>query len=650
MNESTGNKAIIQGLIPIIPVNEETNPEHIAGELDELHVKGIVDFAIQPDGRSFCNRPNLWMEILGWYLETAKTQGMHIWINHAPERLPQTEIDGLIERYPELARKSLTVQITPRDEIDPTFFQPGQFLVAGRLQGGLVTKTRILQDMHALRSLDETWLVFNCHIKRDFTFPDLLSKVAVDKLIDDTYNEYYRRFESDFGETLKAVMTSEMHIRWQSPAKDKLSIPYTEDLFSSFEKRCGYSAVENIPFLFCPSDASAAFRADFWEHIAYLFNTNYHGILADWCRKNGLLYTGCDTLDNHTEHNLQFDGDPFEVARLMDIPCAGYTREPGHRKPHAATVECKIASSLAHATGKETVIGEFPLAFGLEAGDTAAMKTADTMFALGVNSLVGKMAPLTSQADPNFKAHVTQLSELLMGGKHLCRVLVLYPISGLYAGYQPDRKTHEWESITSFLNSLLISLAQRQLDYDLVDFATLSSAKIEKGHINLGNESYEVLLVPYTGYMKPSEYEAIGQIAKQVNTCFFYRSMNPAPANVPSQSNSVQFVATEELPGFMMRLRHAVDDGIHINGTGREDIQVLQREKDGKIITFLVNQSDYHRKMTARFTGEVKITRVDLETGAEQPMESQLVSQKTETALRFDPKQSMLLIMEAQQS
>jgi hypothetical protein len=98
------------------------------------------------------------------------------------------------------------------------------------------------------------------------------------------------------------------------------------------------------------------------------------------------------------------------------------------------------------------------------------------------------------------------------------------------------------------------------------------------------------------------------------------------------------------MPGFVMRLRHAIDDGIHLNGVGREDILLLQREKDGKRIVFMANRSEHVRKISARFTEPTSLRLIEPETGANHPVGSKLVGKKTEAVLHFGPYQSWILI------
>jgi len=666
MTEHLGNVAGIHGPIPFWFINGDITHDQIESELDAMLAAGITEVMVHPRyGITIDYLSDEWFRTFDWCLKQAKARGMHIWIYDElnwPSGTAGTTVQADHLQY---MSKYLSVRCIPRSDIDLAFFEPGQLLLAARVQGGVITKTKALPDLQSLRALDEGWRVFNCHIKRDKFYIDTLSKAAVDCFKHRTHEQYRKHFGSEFGKTIRGFFTDEPSIYWVSVGYDDWTIPYTEQMFRTFEERYKYSALPNIPYLFLPGRDAASFRADFWEHVSYLFNNNYHANLAKWCKSHKLLYTGHTHCEEPLRYQIRFQGDMFGAMKEMDIPGVDHLEKGTLGNRWISIIGHKIASSHAHSARKPRVLSE---SFGVTGWDVTYQdlkKVVDWQFALGVNTLVPHAlfhtiaGPMKREAPPSFfvqspmwqdfdafSQYINRLSDMLTGGKHICHILILYPLTGLYAAYQPDRKTQEFECIDNVLNSLCLELMMRQMDYDLVDFPTLSEATVNNGRIKLGDEQYDVLIIPYTPYMRPKEYEAVGNIAKQVETYFFYRSADPVPANEPSSSNGVQFVATEDLPGFVMRLRHSIDDGIHLNGTGREDILLLQREKDGKRIAFLANRSEHALEISARFTEKSKLTLISPETGVETPLPSKIVDKKAEAMLHFAPYQSWLLVIE----
>lgn len=610
-------------------VDNNITPERVASELEDMYTRGIEEVVVVPG----CGiATDAWLEVFVWCVREAKTRGMLLCI-----------ADGAGSSFrsadPEYGSKCLEIDAIPKSEIDVNNFEPGQFLIAGRIQGGQITRTRTVQDMITLRALDNGWHIFNCRIKRDLNYIDVLSRTAVDRLRDLTLERYRWKFRQELGKTIKAVFADEPRI-CENSCLETWTIPYTDKLVPSFEERYGYSPIPGIPYLFFPGRDAQEFRTDFWEHVAWMFNTNYHENLAQWCRDNGLLYTGRIASGEPLRCRIGARSDTIGIMKRMDLPCIDYPEVADKGSQSMSLLDLKIASSQAHIAGKPRAASEsFRDLKGNE--DCSQLKREiDWQFALGINAIIPHGLP---QECESLYDYLSRLQEILTGGRHLCHVLILCPLSGVFAAHQPNRKTDEFECIDSVLNSLCLDLIKRQIDFDIVDFPTLSKAKIEEGKIALGDEHYEHLIIPYTPYMRPREYETIGRIAKSVGTYFFHRSMDPVAMNAPSRPGGVQFVTTEDLPGFVMRLRHAIDDGVHLSGLGREDILLLQREKDGQRLAFMVNRSNQSRRITARFAGAVGLVMIDVESGEETSLQAKSVQGKSEVSLHFAPNQSIIV-------
>jgi hypothetical protein len=611
-------------------LQSDTTPGILSDQLGSIRKAGIGEVIVRPGSLDFARLIEGWYQAFEWCLDSARKLDLRLWIHHLPGYPPRSELH--IEQEPSLMRKSLAVEIIPRDELGEGSFRAGQFLVAGRLQGDRITKTHVLPDLHALQAIESNWLIFNCHMRRDTGQVDLLSLPTVRWLIDHVYEPYRRNFGNDFGNTIRAVYTSETQIRW--PRHESMpSLPFTEAFFTLFEDRYGESAAAGIPYLLYPGDGAASFRDRFWSLASELMNTTYHTEMAEWCRANGLYYLAGPSGIPDSEEDLSFDGDPFTLSTITDFPgaiaCSG------------SSIYSKIASSQAHAIGKP-----FSISACVDLGDDAstenAKNTAIKLFCDGINMPILKAAP----AHPKLKQvseYIQLMSDYMSKGRHFCKLLVLYPLSGRMAAYQPGKKTPELDSIESFLDSMLIELTKRQIGYDLISAAMLSDAVLDSSSIVIGSEKYDALMVPYTPYMKPEHYEIIRRVGEKVETYFFYQSMLPAPNNTPSQDNRIVFVPTEDLPGFIIKLRHSLDDGIHLIGQGREDVVLLQRKDDATKIVFMVNTSRHKREFTARFAGKVQVISIETIDGSQNALECSLHGKSTDFPVTLKPYESLLL-------
>lgn len=675
----------ISSPVPFWFLNGYVEERHIVCEFDMMADQGIGDVIVHPRYGLQCEYlSDEWFTIFGWCVREAKKHGMCVWIYDELNWPSGTAGMSVQKMDPEYQGKYLAVESKPLGEIDFGTFQPGQYMVAANIEGGLVTKTRVLDSIDAARALTGPWQLFNCTIKRDPSYIDTLSFEAVNCFKRVTYDEYFKRFGDEFGQSIRAVFTDEPSIYWVSVGYDDTNLPYTADFFSTFEAKYGYSPVSMIPHLFQPGARGTAFRADYWEHAGFLFNERYHGNLGGWCREHGVIYTGHNNHEEPLRYQIRFQGDMFGTMRAMDIPGVDHLGKATLGNSWISIIGHKICSSAAHITGKARCMSE---SFGLMDYDTTfanLKRVTDWQYALGINLLIPhalyhtisgmakrESPPSFFYQSPHWKdfdyfgEYVKQLESMLCGGRHLCKVAVMYPTSGLWASYQTDRKTSDFEHTDNFLNSLCLELVKKQIDFDLVDFIGLQQAELEDGKIMLADEAFEFLIVPATPYMRPDEIARLTEIVRAgVKTTLFHKAMEPLRDNVPDGLRGASFVRSEELEAFVEILKKELDDDVQIIGGGSDDIMAYRRvlrqaqdeveqaqdevehaqdEVEHKV-TFLLNRSDKHRKVSALIKDYPDAAIFDQETGGFTKIEGRQAGRKTLYQLRFHPNQSYFIV------
>ena len=655
----------IQSPVPFWFLNGHVEEWHIVREFEMMKKKGISDVIVHPRyGLEVAYLSDEWFEIFGWCVREAKKHGMHIWIYDEFNWPSGTAGMTVMNENPDFRSKYLAVEAKPLGEVDYARFEAGHFMVAANIEAGIVTKTRFLPDAHAAKALTGDWMLLNCTVKYDPYYIDTLSKAAVDCFKEKTYEAYYARFGNEFGNTIRAVFTDEPSIYWVSVGYDDWNLPYTDDYFETFEQRFGYRPEPMIPYLFYPGKEASQFRADYWDHAGHLFNERYHRNLSEWCREHGVFYTGHNNHEEPLRYQIRFQGDMFGTMRTMDIPGVDHLGKQTLGNSWISIVGHKICSSQAHVSGKARCMSE---SFGLMEWDATyenLKRVTDWQYALGINLLIPHaiyhtISGMTKRESPPsffyqspqwedfdyFADYLKRMEEMLCGGRHLCKVAVFYPLSGLWSTYQSDRKTSDFEQIENFLSSLCLEMVKNQIDFDIVDFAALQTSEIVGKHIRLANEDYEYLIVPATPYLRPAEIAKLNEIVTaKVNTTFFYRSMEPISENVPEGLRGGNFVRTEELEAFIEILKRELDDDIQIVGGGADDIMAYRREKDEHKITFLLNRSDKHRKVTATLKNYQDAAIFDQETGSYTRLVGHQTGKKLQAQLRFQPNQSYFIV------
>lgn len=655
----------IKSPVPFWFLNGRVDEWHIVREFEMMSEKGIGDVIVHPRyGLQVEYLSDDWFEIFGWCVREAKKRGMCVWIYDEFNWPSGTAGMRVMEMDPNYRGKYLAVEEGSLDEIDLKTFTPGLCVVAANIEGGIITKTRLIESLDGLIGLTGSWIIFNCTLKHDPYYIDTLSKEAVDAFKRVTYNEYYNRFGGEFGKTIRAIFTDEPSIYWVSVGRDDWNLPYTDDYFSTFEARHGYSPAPMIPYLFYPGREGTAFRADYWEHAGHLFNERYHGNLGAWCGEHGVIYTGHNNYEEPLRYQIRFQGDMFGTMRAMDIPGVDHLGKQTLGNSLISIIGHKICSSQTHTSGKARCMSE---SFGCMEWDTTftnLKRVTDWQYAQGINLLIPHaiyhtISGMTKRECPPsffhqsphwedfdyFSAYVKRLEEMLCGGRHTCKVAIMYPTSGLWSSYQSDRKTPEFDHTDNFLNSLCLELVRNHIDFDLVDFQALVDARLEGGKIEIADEAYEFFIVPATPYLRGNEVAHLTEIVNAgVKTTFFHKSMEPAPQNLPTGLRGASFVRTEELISFVDILKKQIDDDIQIAGGGADDIMAYRREKDGRKITFLLNRSEKHRKVMAMMKDYPDAAIFDQETGTYTKLEGRRAGRKTQIELRFQPNQSYFIV------
>jgi len=656
----------INSPIPFWFLNGTMHEWHIIREFEMMSEKGVEAVIVHPRyGLQTDYLSDDWFRLFGWCVREAKKHGMHVWIYDELNWPSGTAGMTVQKADPSFRSKFLAVEEKPLSAIDLAEFVPGRCVVAANIESGKVTKTRLVESIEELRGLTADWRIFNCTLSYDECYVDTLSWAAVNKFKEATYEEYYRRFGSEFGKTIRAIFTDEPSIYWVSVGTDDWNIPYTDDYFETFERRFGYDPAPMIPHLFYPGGAGTAFRADYWDHAGYLFNERYHGNLGGWCRDHGIIYTGHNNNEEPLRYQIRFQGNAYDTMRVMDIPGVDHLAKQTLGNWFISIIGHKICSSATHIAGKSRCMSE---SFGVMDWDTTytnIKRVTDWQYALGINMLIPHavfhtISGLTKRESPpsffyqsphwdNFDyyaAYLKRMEDMLCGGRHTCKVAVLYPLSGLWAAYQSDRKTPEFEHTDNFLNSLCLELVKNQIDFDLIDSRAVAEADLSDGRIRLADERYEHLIVPHSSYLRPAEAKLLESVAASgVRTTLFFKSMEPGKHNVPDGLKAGSFVRTEELVSFVEVLRREVDHDIQIAGGGADDIMAYRREKDGHKITYLLNRSDKHRKVTAILKDYPAAAIFDQETGTYTRLSGRRVGQsKLQAQLRFQPDQSYFIV------
>ena len=280
-----------------------------------------------------------------------------------------------------------------------------------------------------------------------FPVVDYLDTTAVREMIRLTYDKYYERFGSYFGNTIKMTFFDDVGF-WKHPRT------WTGLFNEKFELYNGYDPKPYYPALWYdigPETESA--RNAFFNTRAELLAEGFPKLVGEWAKQHGVLDTGHPP-GNYDPTPIDMNADIFKFFRHTAVPLTDAIikyqfGQDGH----------KLISSVADYYDKPKVSTEIYGAYKENTMDSLMLyRSVMDLFVRGVNFVVPHglwynpeevyISPLVSPysekiapALPAYSEFVGRVCMLLQGGKRVADVGVFYPfeeLAGWYRFEHPD--------------------------------------------------------------------------------------------------------------------------------------------------------------------------------------------------------------------
>ena len=157
-------------------------------------------------------------------------------------------------------------------------------------------------------------------------YADLLNPEAVKKFIEVTYEKYRKITGERFGTDAKAIFTDEPQHAFFNTLKDASSVedlilPWTLNMDKRFGNDMGYSILDKLPeVIWNTSNPVSQVRFHFYLWINREFSNSYFKTLWNWCRDNGIMFTGHLLKEESLTSLSQCSGDAMMHYSSFDIP------------------------------------------------------------------------------------------------------------------------------------------------------------------------------------------------------------------------------------------------------------------------------------------------------------------------------------------
>ena len=531
-----------------------------------------------------------WWEKIGFILKTAKRLGMKVWIVDEDMRCPCGHVFGLAAKDGDMKLRRENLVEMHADVVGPC---KKDFVVAytnyrrkcenqDKLIGAFLYKrTDSAQGIDINSAVEVTdrikngilsvdvpegahriFYIYRTHKYTEFNnddFIDFINRDAVKLLVDNLYEEYKKRFGEYFQNTFvgffsdEPMIGSNYYFNASLGAKSGYdrkigtpgqTLPWTDDIMNGLNARLGKDARYALPALwFYDKNVSHSLREDYMDILSDLYRRNFVMQVGEWCKKNGMLYSGHVLEDNnlHTRYGngpghyfrsqegQTMPGFDIVLHQLLpDHADCDYNGSASFQMNSAFYhyVLAKLTSSAAHTyeefDGK--ALGEITIGYGWAEGTRLAKWLYDYCLVRGINHFInGAISPYfrDDMHPPHFGAknnrepqekgaaklfgYLNRATSLLCGA-HIANALILY------------NARIEWSNLEGeyqLVENAAKVLYDRHIDFDILSEDLLDKVSVENGKICICREKFDCLVVPYAKYLSDDMQKKINALIER---------------------------------------------------------------------------------------------------------------------------------------
>ncbi|MFD1316372.1 glycosyl hydrolase [Namhaeicola litoreus] len=344
----------------------------------------------------------------------------------------------------------------------------------------------------------------NSHKK--YLIVDILDTLAVRKMINHTYDEYYNRFGSYFGNTIKTTFFDDVGF-WKFPRT------WTSKFNEKFKELNGFDPEPYYPALWYHiGPDTEAIRYAFYLTRAELLAEGFPKLAADWAKKHQVKDTGHPP-GNYDPTPIDMNGDIFKFFRHTAIPLTdAIIRYQFGQNGH------KLISSAADYYDKPLVSTEIYGAYRDSIFDSNMLyRPMMDLFVRGVNMVIPHglwynpehvyIPPLVSPYNdkiagelPTYSDFVGRSAMLLRGGRRISEIGLLYPFESLAGWYRFEAEENPRQGFfvspeTDYqkISGILTNEIRRDFTFVHPEFLLDEKYVVQDGSLKLDNkENFQV--------------------------------------------------------------------------------------------------------------------------------------------------------------
>ena len=545
------------GILPFWFWNGEMDEKEMEWQMKEYHDKGIPGLFIHGRfGESIGYLSDTWFKRTKFAVEKAKEIGIDVWVYDEMNWPSGTAYRKVPKENPELRQKYLEMVALPvpgpiftfLEATDDRYVNTGDskpiaaFACSEDEYKGSIEKLLDLTPNLSFNAVipweapEGNWRLLYFLEKEIDYYIDALNPDSTAKFLEETHEKYKKAVGKDFGTIVPGFYTDEPAMHYYHVGMANQIIPWTKQMFKIFREKRGYDLKPYLAALFLDMGKDTAkIRYDFWRTLTEQYTDSYYKQIRNWCESNNVLFTGHLLGEEWLWMHARCEGNIFKHIEQMHItgvdhlyPIIGTEENPDQH------VALKIASSAAHHFGSTRLLCE---SMGGTYWDCTLERMkwiANWEYALGVTIFNNHGYHYSIEGERKrdwppsqfyhhtwwkyynyFTEYMARLGHILSGGRHVSKILVLYPINSAWTNYLPSGATDIFNLIQAEFNYLTDTLLRLHFDFDFVDEDVLIDAKLNKGKLQIRDEEYSLVILPPVTHIKADTFKKLDSFVNQ---------------------------------------------------------------------------------------------------------------------------------------
>ena len=363
------------------------------------------------------------------------------------------------------------------------------------------------------------------------TYVDTLSKDAIKRFIDITYERYLEAVGDDFGGVVPAMFTDEPQfsrkqtLGFAHESKDVI-LPWTDDIPDTFQEAYGVQIMDHLPELLWdfPDGKVSITRYRYHDHTCERFVQAFVDQCGQWCGDHGLMLTGHMMQEPTLESQTCSLGEAMRCYRGFHLPGIDMLCN------RVELTTAKQAQSAAHQFGREGVMSELYGVTGWDFDFRGHKFQGDWQAALGVTVRVHHLSwvSMKGEAKRDYPAsihyqspwwqdyavvedHFARVNTAMTRGKPVVRVGVIHPVESYWLHFGPGQQTAGIrEQLDSNFQNLTKWLLEGNIDFDFISESLLPAQCPEAGApLCVGKMAYDAIVVPACETLRSTTLERL---------------------------------------------------------------------------------------------------------------------------------------------